>query len=265
MSKIDDMQKKQQHNDELFIAQNVIEDGIAKAALPKFALSKRLREDMEKGHLTVIAGCKLIWKCSASLKIPPELVAKEYVDAGISAISVLGMKPPTCINESHIKRLAMASPLPVLHTEIDVQELHISYARLHGASAVQLNGNRHNSNFQDYLLDHAQRNGLDCLVNVHNKKDLDFTLNNTNADTGIIISCDNAHLGVSIALCEQALEQDRMVVGKCEPNGGTIAKLRQASLRAFLVEESHDFWLDNKKETRQTFWRRIHEQVNACH
>ena len=207
---------------------------------PSFALAKRLREDIKNRDLAVIGTSKIAadWDKSGIVGCAPEKISRKYAQAGVSAISAHFSLDIWFKESSIIQKLAESSLLPVLHTGIIIDEWQIAYARLHGASAVQLITAYLDSDQLPKLVQAARHYGLDALIDAHDESELNLALSCPDAIIGININGFRVDLNTSMSLCALALAQNRLVVGRCESTRESIAQLHKAGLKAFVVDEN---------------------------
>ena len=126
------------------------------------------------GKISIIAEVK---KASPSKGIiredfKPVDIAKEYLNAGVEAISVLTEKDFFMGNDNYLKEISKTVPLPILRKDFIIDEWQIYQSLLIGARAILLIVSILNDNQLKKFLETAQSLDLDCLVEVHNEEEL---------------------------------------------------------------------------------------------
>jgi indole-3-glycerol phosphate synthase len=172
--------------------------------------------------------------------LEPAEVARGYEKAGAAALSVLTDEPFFGGRIEHLVAARAATSLPVLRKDFVVDPWQIWEARAAGADAVLLIVAALEDDELSSLLALAGEAGLDALVEVHDRDELDRALgagarivgvNNRNLKT-LEVSLDTA---LSLA---PAIPDD--VVAVAESGIGTaddIRRLRESGFAGFLIGE----------------------------
>jgi indole-3-glycerol phosphate synthase len=171
----------------------------------------------------------------------PADVAQAYQAAGAAALSVLTDEPFFGGRLEHLVAARAATSLPVLRKDFVVDPWQVWEARAVGADAVLLIVAALDDEDLRRLLDEATRAGLDALVEVHDRAELDRALragahlvgvNNRNLKT-MQVSLQTA---LSLA---PALPEGLVAVAESGiRSGDDVRRLREAGFSAFLVGES---------------------------
>jgi indole-3-glycerol phosphate synthase len=173
--------------------------------------------------------------------LAPADVAKAYETGGAAALSVLTDEPFFGGRLEHLVAARIATSLPVLRKDFVVDPWQVWEARAAGADAVLLIVAALDDEALRGLLDEATRAGLEALVEVHDREELDRALragahvvgvNNRNLKT-MEVSLDTA-LSLAPALPEGVVA----VAESGIRSGDDVRRLRQAGFSAFLVGES---------------------------
>ena len=102
----------------------------------------------------------------------PVEIAKVYQEAGASALSVLTEEDFFQGSLGHIREVKEAVHLPVLRKDFIIEPYQVYEARLYQADAVLLIAGVLSKEKLIELIKLAEELGLDCLVEVHNEKEL---------------------------------------------------------------------------------------------
>jgi indole-3-glycerol phosphate synthase len=193
-------------------------------------------------RVNVVAECKRRSPSRGVLRASydPGAIAKGYADAGAAAISVL--TEPTFFDGSleHLQRVREAVDIPVLRKDFIVSEYQLLESRAVGAAAVLLIVAALRPVELKVLHDHAQRLGLDVLVEVHDAMELDIAL-----DVGAkIVGVNNRNLrtlAVDPATSETLIATIPSTVVRVSESGlknsSDVKRLRQLGYDAFLIGE----------------------------
>lgn len=170
----------------------------------------------------------------------PARIASAYETGGASAVSVL---TDESFFQGRLRDLVTARSaitLPVLRKDFTIANEHVLEAAAHGADAILLIaailGAREMRDFREL----AARYGIDALVEVHNRRELDTAI-----ESGAgIIGVNNRDLTTFHVTLDTSLElanhmpRGALLVSESGIHGPEdIAKLRSAGYSAFLVGE----------------------------
>jgi indole-3-glycerol phosphate synthase len=171
----------------------------------------------------------------------PADVAQAYQAAGAAALSVLTDEPFFGGRLEHLVAARAATSLPVLRKDFVMDPWQVWEARAAGADAVLLIVAALDDGALRALLDETARAGLEALVEVHDRAELDRALragahvvgvNNRNLKT-MEVSLDTA---LSLA---PALPTEVVAIAESGiRSGDDVRRLRQAGFSAFLIGET---------------------------
>jgi indole-3-glycerol phosphate synthase len=193
--------------------------------------------------INVIAECKRRSPSRGVLKASydPATIAAGYERAGAAAVSVL--TEPTFFDGAleHLAAVRLATDVPILRKDFIVERYQIFESRAAGADAVLLIAAALTPSELQHLHREARDAGLDVLVEVHDRSDLQAAI-----DCGAsIIGVNNRDLRtlmVNTELSAQAVELiPETVIAVAESGLKTMADLRRlksAGYDAFLIGET---------------------------
>ncbi len=194
------------------------------------------------GCLNVVAEHKRRSPSKGAIRedLAPADVARGYEAAGAAAISVLTDEPFFGGRLAHLEEVRAASGLPVLRKDFVVDPWQVWEARAAGADAVLLIVAALTDAELRSLIAVAGDAGLDALVEVHDRPELDRAL----AAGARVVGVNNrdlrtlaVSLGTSLALAP-AIPDDVVAVAESGiRTGADLRLLRGAGFDAFLVGE----------------------------
>jgi indole-3-glycerol phosphate synthase len=173
--------------------------------------------------------------------LQPADVAQAYEAAGAAALSVLTDEPFFGGRLEHLVAARAATSLPVLRKDFVVDPWQVWEARAAGADAVLLIVAALDDDDLRRLLGEAARAGLEALVEVHDRPELDRAL----AAGAHVVGVNNRNLKTMEVSLQTALSLASAlpegVVAVAESgirSGEDVRRLRGAGFNAFLVGES---------------------------
>jgi indole-3-glycerol phosphate synthase len=172
--------------------------------------------------------------------LAPADVARRYEAAGAAALSVLTEEAFFGGRLAHLEEVRAATALPVLRKDFVLDPWQVWEARASGADAVLLIAAALADAHLSALLATAREAGLDALVEVHDRGELDRALAAGSRIVGVN-SRDLRTLAVSLdtALAlAPAIPDDVVAVAESGiRTGADVRRLRDAGFDAFLVGE----------------------------
>ncbi len=231
-----------------------------KAALkPKTAYYENLKKNMrpkgqnryhlfkdaisQKGGINLIAEVK---KASPSAGLIREdfnamQIAKIYVKEGAAAISVLTEEKYFLGKPAYLRRISEDLSVPTLMKDFIVHEYQIYEGAFCGASAVLLIVAMHAKKELKELMACAYRLGLDCLVEVHDEKELDGAIN-AGAEIIGVNNRDLRSLAVDIKNCLRLIPRipsSKVIVAESGiRTHEDVKRVRDAGAHAVLIGET---------------------------
>ncbi|MCI3920295.1 indole-3-glycerol phosphate synthase TrpC [Paenibacillus sp. TRM 82003] len=170
----------------------------------------------------------------------PVELAKAYESAGADCLSVLTDEQFFQGSNAYLSAVREAVRVPLLRKDFTIDTLHIYEARAIGADAILLIAAILTKDEMKRFLDEASALGLDAIVEVHNRTELDAALE-LGADLVGINNRDLHTFVTDLAVTEQLLQaipKDRYVIsesGLSKPQD--IERVSAAGARAVLVGE----------------------------
>lgn len=204
------------------------------------------RKFLAKNKFSLVAEVK---KASPSAGVlvknyDPAALARQYEEAGASAISVLTDAKYFQGSLEDLKKVKAAVKLPVLCKDFIMDERQVLAARANGADAILLIVRILKPNNLAALLQGSSNLGLTALVEVHNESELKVALDSGAGIIGINnrdLDTLKIDLNTSFSLYEKFKKElkDKIVVSESGIlNREDVQALKEAGFNAILVGES---------------------------
>lgn len=107
----------------------------------------------------------------------PQQIAFQYQEAGVQAVSVLTEEDYFSGSLSYINEVKNSTDAPILRKDFIIEPYQVYESRFFGADAILLIADLLTKETLSELMQLAKSIGLDCLVEVHNEKELKKVLN----------------------------------------------------------------------------------------
>lgn len=217
-------------------------DQAARQTAPR-GFTQALRQVILAGRAAVIAECKRASPSKGIIRADydPEAIARRYAAAGATCLSVLTDEKYFQGATEHLIAARAACDLPVLRKDFTVDPYQITEARAMGADCVLLIAACLSDTEMLACSRHAQDLGLDVLVEVHDREELErahllrtplIGINNRDLRTF------TTDIEVTLGLLTDVFPDRTVVTESGIHSPEQVARLRERGVHAFLVGEA---------------------------
>ena len=211
----------------------------------KSFFKSKIQNNIKKNKISIIAEIKKASHSKGILKKKFNLIkiAKQYVEAGATCLSVLTEDKFFLGNKNYIKQIKKKYNIPILAKDFFIDPYQIYEAKFYGADCILILLSAMKKKLAKELYNIANKCGMDTIVEVHNSDEMAIALDFKNSIIGINnrnLKTFEIDINNTINLYKKFNLKNRVVVSESGINSKNdiLNICKKTNIKTFLIGES---------------------------
>ena len=211
----------------------------------KSFFKSKIQNNIKKNKISIIAEIKKASPSKGVLKkkFNPIKIAKQYVEAGATCLSVLTEDKFFLGNKNYIKEIKKKYNIPILAKDFFIDPYQIYEAKFYGADCILILLSAMKKKLAKELYNIANKCGMDTIVEVHNADEMAIALDFKKSIIGINnrnLKTFEIDINNTINLYKKFNLKNRVVVSESGINSKNdiLNICKKTNIKTFLIGES---------------------------
>ena len=211
----------------------------------KSLFRKKILNNLKQNKISIIAELKKASPSKGLLKKNFNImnITKQYITGGATCLSVLTENNFFLGNKNYIKKIKKKYNIPILAKDFFIDPFQVYEAKFYGADCILILLSAISKKIAKDLYKAANECGMDTIVEVHDKKEMDFALTFKNSMIGINnrnLKTFKTDINNTVNLYKKFKLRKRIIISESGFNSKKeISHIsKKTNIRTFLIGES---------------------------